>query len=436
MKKLLLLVSFLVTLVTTSLYAQNVTLEECVQMAMRQHPDFQEQKLNLEMADANLSLAKSNRLPNMGFQVSQSTNTGRSIDRFTNSYINQVYNSTYAQANLSQPIFMGFGIKNDIQSKASQYESEKYTLEARRNNLTVLVIQAFLNVLQSEELSQTAQNQTLATKEQFDLSEKRFQAGTISKKELLQLHTQLAQNEFDEITASNQVQKARLALFQLLNVEPSEEYHLKKVDIQESVQTLEGSAIIFAPENFPELKASENTIKAIDYQTKSIRSQNLPSLYFYAGWNTLFASSNPEERFFQQLNATRNASFTLSLQIPILGRLQTNPKIQASKIQHKLAQNQLERNRLAVNQGYQSALLNFQLAKKQYANAEKQLQINHENMDMIEAEMAAGTNNVIDYILAKSNLDKALSTSIQSKYGLLLQNKIINFYQTGFWELD
>jgi outer membrane protein TolC len=47
--------------------------------------------------------------------------------------------------------------------------------------------------------------------------------------------------------------------------------------------------------------------------------------------------------------------------------------------------------------------------------------------------MAAGTSNVLDFLLVKTNLDKAVINLIQLKYEYQLRAKIVNFYKNGNW---
>ena len=59
MKKLLRAVITL-AITTSVLKAQNISLKECVEMAIKNHPDYQGAVLNAEVAEANFSASKSN----------------------------------------------------------------------------------------------------------------------------------------------------------------------------------------------------------------------------------------------------------------------------------------------------------------------------------------------------------------------------------------
>lgn len=435
MKKLLLAIITL-AITTSVLKAQNISLKECVEMAIKNHPDYQGAVLNAEIAEANFSASKSNRLPNMQVEVYQSTNTGRSIDRFTNAYINQIYSSTYAQASLSQPIFQGFRMKHDIRSKELRVSSELHNIEAMKNDLTIRIIQAYLNVLQAEELLVVAKSQVASSAQQLDRVTKQTEAGVLGKSELLQMRTQYSNDEFAKINAEGNLKQAKLALFQLLNISPDNDYSFERLPENMAIQDFKEVSMERVFENLPEIKAADAQIKSFESQAKSIKAENLPSLNFFADWNTFYASSNSQEMFFEQINSTRNGSVTLGLQIPIFGRLQTSPRVQAAMIQKKVAQNQLRSSKLSIQQSYYTSLQNYDIAYEQFKNAEEQVKVNNENLEAVQAQINAGTVNAIEYILAKTNYDRAKANLVQAKYSFLLQEKVLEFFKTGVWSLN
>ncbi|KPM47322.1 TolC family protein [Jiulongibacter sediminis] len=434
MKKILKLA--LLTLGLQPVFAQQLSLKECVEIAVNNHPDYQSSVLNAELAGTDLDAAKSRRLPRMSLELYQSTNTGRSIDRFTNSYINEVYNSTYTQASLSQPIFQGFRIKNGIEASQLALKSSEEQAKAMQNDLTVRIIQAYLTVLQSQELVAVANSQVASSREQENRVKLQVEAGTLGQKELLQIQTQRANDEYTLVNAKGSERQSRLNLFQLLNRPVDETASFERIDAPELVVAQYGVAKEEIYERLPEIRSSEFLIKSFDSQYKSIKAENLPSLNFYADWNTFYASSNPEQKFFEQINATRNGSFTLGLQIPIFGKFQTSPRMQAAQVQKRIAQNQLRNAKLAVNRVYESALQNYEIAGEQYQNTQNQVAINSRNMQAVQAQIEAGTVNTLEYILAKTNLDRANSNLVQAKYQFLLQEKILKFYESGEWELN
>jgi len=54
----------------------------------------------------------------------------------------------------------------------------------------------------------------------------------------------------------------------------------------------------------------------------------------------------------------------------------------------------------------------------------------------VESKISAGTVNSVEYVLAKTNFDRARSNLVQAKYEVLLQQKILDFYKDGEWKIN
>ncbi len=89
---------------------QSLSLKECVDIAIKNNLTYRESQIMGESANIELSRAKSQIYPRIGFGTGQDVRVGRSIDRFTNAYIEQVYTTNYFGLQASMPLFNGFQI--------------------------------------------------------------------------------------------------------------------------------------------------------------------------------------------------------------------------------------------------------------------------------------------------------------------------------------
>ena len=78
---------------------QKLSLQQAVDIAIKNNLDVQQSDLAMQRARVGYRQAKANMLPNINGTVNHGINQGRSIDPFTNSYINQ--SLTNADYNLS-----------------------------------------------------------------------------------------------------------------------------------------------------------------------------------------------------------------------------------------------------------------------------------------------------------------------------------------------
>jgi outer membrane protein len=433
MKKLLINFTYIFLLIAYPLFstAQQLTLGECISIGVKNHPDYQAQILAAEGAGAGVQIAKSQQIPRLNVEVYQSTNVGRSIDRFTNAYIDQLYNSTFANASFSVPVYRGFQLKHDIRQSELLQQAATKGIESAKNQLTLSVIQNYLGVLASQELVKAAERQVNLSQTQADRVMKQIEAGTVGRPVLLQLQTQVANDEFALISAQNNVQTARLLLFQSMNRRPDDVVDFAPLEKEVVLADFNRSEFTASISQLPEIKSQEVRIQSFESQLRSVKANNLPSVDAFANYGSFFASSNPEENFFEQLNGTRNGSITLGLTIPIFSSFRTRPQVQAVAIQKKVAENQLVGTKLQLTQAFEQALQSYQNASKRYLNVQKQVEINQENLAAVTSQVEAGTVNVIELLLARTNFDRAQNNFIQTKYELLLQSMLLDFYRTG-----
>lgn len=421
-------------------FGQAHSLKECVDIAIKNNLTYRESQILGESANIELARAKSQIYPRIGFGTGQDLRVGRSIDRFTNTFIEEIYTTNYFGLQASMLIFNGFQIKNQIRQNELLRDAGAKNIEAVKNRTIIGIIQAYLQVLASQELLEVSKQQVETAKSQVERVNKQITAGVVGQSELFQVQSQLVNDEFSLVTAKNNNKAARLALFQLMNQSSNNTANFKALRDDTLQYTIDNQTIdsIFerAANNFPEIKAGELLLKSFDSQLKTTQAFNLPQISLSGNYGTFYSSSNKSENYFTQINGTRSGSLSLDISIPILGRLQNAPRVSAVKNQQQLSQNQLNMAKLQLRQAIEQ---NYQLltaAADRYKVASNQVNILDQNLKAVESRINAGTVNYLEYMLAKTNFDRAKSNLIQAKYEFLLQKKILDFYKNGEWRIE
>lgn len=298
-----------------SLFSQQWTLSGCVNQAINNHPDIKSAKLDLGISVARVAQAKSNFYPEIGANVFQSGNFGRSIDRFTNAYIDQFYNTTYAGISLNIPVFTSFRNTNLVASAKSTMAASESAVEKNKNILTLTVINNYIFALSQSENIRNAVNQWKNDSIQYQRLLIRKEAGLTTKIEEIQLLNQMKTDELAVMDAQLNYETAIIDLSQVMNTPllastnlspllPDENYLF---DLQNTVTS-----------SLPQITELKLGIQSLNETIKATKALSYPSLGLRADYGTFYASSNPERSFTQQLNDTRNGSISLGLNIPIL----------------------------------------------------------------------------------------------------------------------
>jgi Outer membrane protein len=161
MKKIFLSIGLGVLYLLAGAQQKMLTLQQCVDTALRNNFLVQQNGLQSQTAEVNWKQAKLNLLPNLNGSASNGVSRGRSIDPFTNSYTNEQYN--FANYGLSSGIilFQGLAAQNLIKQTSLNYQASQMDWQQAKDNATIGVILAYLQVLSNEDQLAQADSQSV-----------------------------------------------------------------------------------------------------------------------------------------------------------------------------------------------------------------------------------------------------------------------------------
>ena len=88
------------------------TLQQCVEIAFKNNTDVKQAGLLRESAKINYNQSKANMLPELNAGISHTQYNGRSINPYTNSYINEQNTAGSYQLNAGITLWNGSSIQN------------------------------------------------------------------------------------------------------------------------------------------------------------------------------------------------------------------------------------------------------------------------------------------------------------------------------------
>ena len=132
------------------------TLESCIRYAIDNNSNLKLSELNIASADINVKESKARRLPNLNGRVNSGINFGRTIDPTSNDFINE--NILYSNYGLGSNVnlFQGGAISNTIKQNAKIKEAIILDHQQNINDVSLIVANAYLQVLLSDERIQIA----------------------------------------------------------------------------------------------------------------------------------------------------------------------------------------------------------------------------------------------------------------------------------------
>lgn len=394
-------------------------LKTAIEYAKERNININSLKLSSQTAEQNLIASKAAVLPNLQGKVSQS---------LTN-YKSGLQNSSNIGLSSDLTLLNGGYLKNDIKAKELGLQTAALSVEAAKNDITISITQAYLNILLARENIVYLKDLLTTSEAQVKQSGQQFKYGTIAKKDLLQLQASLANDRYVLLSAENTLQQNILTLKQLLQLPSDAAFEVSTADSVKTVPVLENLATAQnkALNTRPEVKSAELTIELQTTELEKAKASLRPSLSLggsvYSNYNNK-SSGN----YSYQLNNNAYQNLGLTLSIPIFDRKMTKTNVAKANIGIEQARLSLLDTRTALTQDIERALINVQNANSQYAAAQEQLNYTAEALRISNAALKEGVNNIVENLQQKNLYVQALQSFVQAKYTSNLYTRIYNFY--------
>jgi len=474
MQRIKILVLLLVSCFSrNSLFSQDslpgiINLRQCVDIAIKHNLLVEQNDLTMQSAGINRNQAIANLLPTINASGNQGTYFGKSINPTTYAYINQQQNTGSYSLNAGLTLFSGLQLQNAIRQYQYAYAASKMDLQQQKDNITLNVLLAYLQVLSSQDL-------LAISKQQADVDLKQVQRLDLQNNEgallllsnLYDLKGQYAGDLGNIVTATNNLETAKVGLFQLLNVPYQKDMQYERILLDLESQDLEsGSGAIYqtALSNLPSIKSVDLKIKSYQKAILVNKGQYYPVLSLYGSVNSNYSnlatntvlgptlpvttsdyvtvngnnynvvsqeqsSTTSNVSFGDQFNNNRNTQIGISLQVPILNYLRVRNNVKQAKINLKNAEFVANNTRLALQQSVELAYQNMIAAYGQYKSYIDQVAAYAESFRTTEIRFNEGVVNSDVYVIAKNNIDRANTNLSQSKYIYILRTKVLDYYR-------
>ena len=310
-------------------------------------------------------------------------------------------------------------------------------LAKARDDVSVQVAQAYVQILYGMELRDVAQRQIAIDSMQVERLSEMYRTGKASGVEVAQQKATLAQSRLTYTQADNDYRLALLSLAQLLELPTPEGFAIVRPDA--AALTVGGGAGMPLPDEIyqeavavkPEVKAEAYRLKGAEMNIKLAKSALLPTLSLTAGLGSnYYKTSGLEAKSFgwqMRNNFSQYVGFNLS--IPIFNRLATRNNIRTAQLNHETQQLQLENVKKSLYKEIQQAYYNALAAKAQYESSREAVASNKAAFDLMSAKYEYGKANITEFNESKNNLLKAESDLARSKYEYMYDMSLIDFYR-------
>ena len=459
--------SLLLSLTTLVLTAQTkaYTLEECVLMALDKNISIKQSELDIENAEIDKEDAFGSFLPRVNAQSQHIWNNGLS-QNITNGLIeNLTTQFSSFGGNIGVTLFNGKQNINQLSRANLNLIARQYQLDDMKDDISLFVANAYLQVMFNRELAQVQRFQLEITKEDLERTKVRIQAGVLTQADIFDIEANLASQEQALVQAENNYRLSLISLAQLLLITDYENFQIadedfdipfsdilsqKPKEIYEKALSIRndiklGVANIEVAKKdieiakgalMPSLTAFYNYNTRISYSDRFVETGNLieTPIGFVKGTGesvvTQFSERTIAEplSFGTQFGQNDGHSYGVSLNIPIFNGSSVRNNIKRRKLNLKRIENQFEQTKLDLENTVNQAYLNTQGAVKFFEAAEKTLKARQEAFQIAQNRFEVGVMNSFDFIQAKQRYQISASDIVRAKFDYIFKLKVLEFY--------
>lgn len=441
------------------------SLTECIEMAVDNNLQMVAIENNLENAGIAVRQSLHARYPSLSAGINLGNNYGRTVDPTSNSFITQSILSNTMSLNSGILLFNGFRITNSIDQARLNSNAFMKDKEQMKRDITLNVATAYLNILFAKENKSIAENQLAQTLAQKSFVEKLIRVGNSPENAIFDIDAQIALNEQNLVTSSNNLELGLLTLRQLMRLDAFMPFDIvtPKVNVNAdflSLLTID-ELMEKAFRNQVGLEASEIRIAVAKKGEKIAGAGFYPTLSAGLSLGTNFSNrfqqiDRFEDRlveqtiilqgnpvtigvnqsipvfssipYFDQLDNNLSYGFGVNLSVPIY----SNYNVAASKARAVIGTKNAENNfeiqkdnlKVTVTQSYTEA----KAAKARYDAAAKTFKAQSNVYKNAQKRFETGNLNTFELVRLKTAYETSQINVLIAEYDLFFRLKVLDFY--------
>lgn len=456
-----------------NVHAQTVwSLQQCIDYALKNNISIKQSEINNAINKGNIQTSVGSMMPSVNGSGNYNFNFGRNVDPYTYQFTNEEIRSANGSLNANLTLFNGFELQNTLKKSKLDYLAGKYDTDKIRNDVSLNVATAYLQILYAKEQLKLAGNRVDAAIKNRNRMKALVDGGTMAKGSLMETEAQLASEELAKVTAENTLKSAQLSLTQLLQLDSVAyiEIEVPALDVPEqSALTLSVEEIFSASlANLPEIKSAEYKMQSAEKSVSIANGGRLPRLSMFgsigSGYSSqtrqinrlpfptgdfgptgdisvspafdtsyvlspVFSATEFEDTpFNDQIKNNLSKSIGISINIPLFNGFQVSNNVRRAKLNLENIKLQKQLTYNTVFKSVQQAQNDAVAANNQYKASQKNAEAMQESFTYTEKKYNAGMANNYEYTLARNNLTKAQSDMLQSKYDFIFKLKVVDFY--------
>ncbi|QII72655.1 TolC family protein [Apibacter sp. B2966] len=424
--------------------AQKVwSFNDCLSYARENNLQVLASKLNEQVQESNLKIAKKEKLPDLKGTITNGITFGPlatqkvTQDGVTDFAIDSYYKYTEGyQNNLalesSMILYNNRRLRLTEEKNSFLVQQNQYTTEKIKNDISLQLVGNYLTVLLNKELLGVQLNSMDTQAKDKDRNEKLYNAGSIPLSTLYESKSNLANAKQTYENAKIEVDRSLMVLamllqkdyrdFQIEDVKVSDDIGMPLINLDDIIN--------YAFNNQPVIKSAELGVESAKKDIDIAKTAFYPSITGGYKVSTFYQDyfDRSSKSIDDQWYDNHSQMVSVGVNIPIFSKGTNKIKVQQSRINQLIQENQLDQEKLNLKQNIQTSYFDVNSAFQTFTSAKELVASTELSYEFAQKSFTAGKINIYDLNTARNNYFNALSQMLQAKYSFLFRLKILDFY--------
>jgi outer membrane protein len=385
---------------------QVLSLQEAIDLALRQQPTLRSAQQGLNASNARVPQAQSSYYP----RVDWVTSIGRS-QVFSNSSNSTVQSNAFSTALQARQLIYDFGKTGALVDEArANVRLSQGQLEQTREVVVLNVRQTYYQLLQARRLVAVADSQVARADLNLRSAKGFFDVGTRPKSDVTRAEVDVANAQVAQIRARNLVRFSEVNLANALGLEAATAIQIQDNLNFEPVQLDQEALRAEALSNRPELAQAKARIDAARAQLSGARAGYLPDLV--ATGSVGGFSGDPELNLFSSSQDTWAVAGTLSWNL--FQGFFTQSRVKETEANLDAAQANYDSFELQVRLEVEQTTIAVVEASERFVATGKAVESARENLRLAQGRYDAGVGTILDLTTAQFDLTNAEADQVRA----------------------
>lgn len=428
-----------------------LSFQEAIKIALMNGVLLNQQKNNLELAQAAKTASIANFAPSVSLNGRMQQYNGNSFDQQQGRVINGIRDAVSGSLDAQIVLFNGFGKINTLKRYANALDAQSYFVNRTAQDAINTVALQYLQVLLDTELLRIAKENWNNLEQQLAQIKAFVEVGTKAPVDELNQNALTKAAELRYVQAQVTLTNDKALLVQTLQIDPFDPFKVQKPvwNIDEIVLTSTDPLVLLetAKKHRGDYLQAQKLEIAQKYAMRASRAYGSPSLVGFGSYGSAYnfvhdvpdstASAAGINRPFEDQFRTDNVYkvYGLQLNIPIFQGLQNNYAVRAQKTLYKNAEINTKNAEVLLKNDIIRTMRNFDGIRAGYLVSLEQQEAATLAFQYETERYNLGVTSLVDYSTANRAYVQAQTDAAQAEYRLLFQ-KIQMEYALGTLQIE